>query len=75
MRWEDDQIDDQRLSSGKSGSARRGEGADLCSINTVFMMINDQDAHDGDDHDEEDNERAKYNISRIIFTSLLGRWW
>ena len=39
MRWEDDQIDDQRLSSGKSGSARRGEGADLCSINTVFMMI------------------------------------
>ena len=75
MRWEDDQIDDQRLSSGKSGSARRGEGADLCSINTVFMKINDQDAHDGDDHDEEDNERAKYNISRIIFTSLLGRWW
>ena len=39
MRWEDDQIDDQRLSSGKSGSVRRGEGADLCSINTVFMMI------------------------------------
>ena len=52
-----------------------GEGADLCSINTVLMIINDQDAHDGDDHDEEDNERAKYNISRIIFTSLLGRWW
>ena len=39
MRWEDDQIDDQRLSSGKRGSVRRGEGADLCSINTVIMVI------------------------------------